>query len=176
MNRITGLLLSTALLAAGPAAAQYFTEWDGDADGLLTEDEWGVGARDAGLYSTWDADADGALTSDEFGVGLFSTFDDNDDGSLSVDEWDEGIDSWYGEQAVNLSFENWDADGDGMLSEAEFAAGFETEGGYNDFATEAGVTDAEAGLNEDQFLGGMFSWLDDDDDASLNEEEANGWF
>lgn len=43
-----------------------------------------------------------------------------EDAVLTVEEWDAAINARFGEQAVNLDVTQWDADGDGVISRAEF--------------------------------------------------------
>ena len=52
------------------------------------------------------------------------------------------------------------------------------EGLYTTFATEIGATDVEANLEEEEFLGGLFDWFDEDEDEELAEAEVGlfeGW-
>lgn len=175
MKRINALLLSTALLTAGPAVAQVIEDWDTSGDGVLSQEEWNTGLSEMGLFSDWDADGNGSLTSDEFAGGLFGRFDDDGDGSLTTAEWDAGIDAWYGENQVDLEYSNWDGDGDGTLSEEEFTSGFEEAGLFESFATSAGIENVEEGIGEEEFSGGLFDWFDADDDGGLIADEA-GWF
>ena len=175
MKRFSALLLTAALASTGPAAAQVVENWDTDGDGVITQDEWNTGLTEMGLFSDWDADGDGSLTSDEFAGGLFDRFDEDGDGALTVSEWDTGIDNFYGEAAVDASFETWNTDGDEVLSEEEFVAGFNEAGLFGDFATAGGIEATEDGINEDEFLGGLFDWFDADDDSGIVADEA-GWF
>lgn len=43
-----------------------------------------------------------------------------EDEELTVDEWDRAIDERFGEEAVNLSAERWDDNGNGVISMEEF--------------------------------------------------------
>lgn len=181
MKKIGALLLSSALLAAGPAAAQGFAEWDADGDGVLAQEEWDAGVASSSLFDNWDADGDGTITATEYESGLFGWFDDDGDGALSVAEWDAGVDAWYGEEAVDFDVAAWDDDGDGTITEAEFSSEFATAGPFEDFTTEAGVetTAVEGGdavgVAEQDFIAGLFDWFDADDDTGIVADEA-GWF
>jgi glucose/arabinose dehydrogenase len=44
-----------------------------------------------------------------------------EDGELSVAEWDAAVDQRFGENAVNLAAPQWDDDGNGVISQEEFA-------------------------------------------------------
>ncbi|MFZ3585298.1 hypothetical protein ACOI1H_24710 [Loktanella sp. DJP18] len=190
MKRFSTLLLSAALLT-GPASAQVVRGWDLDSDGILSQDEWNAGLTELGVLSEWDEDGDGALVSDEFAGGLFERFDEDNSGTLTVGEWDSGIDSFYGEAAVDASFENWNTDGDEVLSEEEFMAQFMEAGLFENYAI-AGGTEVEIGawdadgdsmLSEDEFFegwgstwgdsGSAFNTWDGDADGLLSEDEYN---
>ena len=175
MNRISAFLISTAILAAGPAAAQVIEDWDSNGDGTLSQEEWNAGLSERGVFSEWDADGDGSLTSGEFAGGIFGRFDEDGDGTLTSAEWDAGFDQWYGEQAVDLDYSEWDANGNGELTEEEFTTAFEEEGLFESFGTSAGLENVDDGIGEDEFFGGLFDWFDADDDGGLIADEA-GWF
>lgn len=178
---ISAFLLSTTLLAAGPAAAQTFTEWDADGDAVLTQEEWTAGLGESGIFDNWDADGDGIITAVEYEDGLFDWFDDDEDGALTVAEWDEGVDAWFGEGAVDFEVSAWDDDGDGIITEEEFNDEYTTTGLFEDFTTETAVETTEVeggdavGVAEQDFFAGLFDWFDADDDTGIIADEA-GWF
>ena len=175
MQRVTTFLLASALLAAGPAAAQSIEQWDTDGNGTLSQDEWSSALREQGLFGEFDTDGNGTVSEEEFATGLFGRFDDNGDSALSQEEWDTGFDQWFGEEAVEASWDEWNADGDDTLNQDEFVSSFLGTSLFEDFAEAAGVEDPSAGVGEDDFLFGLFDWFDEDDDDSVSEEEA-GWF
>lgn len=120
-NILTLSIFITLFLAAGPAVAQcgfsdldgngndlieneeynqglfdsdYYSSWDSNEDGVLTEDEWGAGTEtwddysgDVG-FSDWDSNYDNELTEDEFNKGFWNTLDDDDNNTIDQDEWD----------------------------------------------------------------------------------------
>lgn len=65
-----------------------------------------------------------------------------------------------------MSYDTWDADNDGILSQEEFNEGIAETGVYSDWDT-----DATAGLNEEEFYGGAYNVVDQDDDGVLAEQE-----
>lgn len=73
----------------------WFSDWDLNADGSLTENELGAGVRgeafgedfDAAVFSRWDGNDDDRLSDAELRDGLFAWMDANDDGRLDEDEW-----------------------------------------------------------------------------------------
>lgn len=170
MKRLITALAMSSVLAAAPAFAALFDDWDTDDDGFLSEAEFEPGIQSAGWFDEWDENNDERLSEEEFETGLFGLFDDDDDGVLSTSEWDEGIDAWYGENTVDFSFGNWDDDGDGVLSEAEFTEALGATGLYGGLAGYDGeVTQAE-------FDEGLFNWFEDDDDELLSEDEWDPLF
>jgi len=71
-------------------SAGLFERYDTDADGFLSDAEFGLLDNDVGPFSsgesfeTWDTERDGVLAADEFNAGLFDTYDADDD--LGIDE------------------------------------------------------------------------------------------
>ncbi|SFH26567.1 hypothetical protein SAMN04488020_1098 [Palleronia marisminoris] len=158
---------TVAALAGVPAVAQGITDWDTDADGVLRESEFTQGVFDSGVFEEWDTDDDEAVGYSELSSGLYSAWDANDDGELSVDEWDSAVDLWFGEFDVNLSVENWDADGNGIISEGEFAEALEE----TDLLARLGNEDEV--LAEDELASGLFDIADTNDDETVAEEEES---
>lgn len=165
------LQMAAALLAlAGvPAAAQGIDEWDTDGDGMLAEPEFSQGFLDAALFEGWDTDGDLAIGHSELSNGLYAAWDANDDGELSVDEWDGAVDLWFGEVDVNLNVANWDADGNRVIAESEFAEALEETDLLAYFAGEDEV------IREDELASGLFDIADTNEDDLIAEEE-NAFF
>lgn len=86
-----------------PMEAGTFSTWDTDADASLTEDEFNTGLTQENVWTRFDADADDALNQQEF------------DGAFADSEW-----------YVDGLFTEWDADGDGNLTEDEWESGLFT--------------------------------------------------
>lgn len=84
--RLAGASALAALLLATPALADWHTEWDGDGDGALSEEEFNTGFDEGGAYDEWDADDDGMLTEDEFNSGVFGGYDDDESGVIEEPE------------------------------------------------------------------------------------------
>lgn len=109
------LILAAGFALAGSVAlADDLVDYDADADGALSADEYYGYVSDVGIYSDWDADKDGFIEDDEFGLlgldddwtdwdvdrndyldsgemydGLFSAYDENEDGHWDGGEWDD---------------------------------------------------------------------------------------
>ena len=161
------LAATLTALASAPAIAQGIADWDIDGDGVLDESEFTQGVFDSSVYDDWDADDDGAIGYAELSSGLYSAWDASDDGELSIDEWDGAVDLWFGEFDVNLSVENWDADGNGVISEPEFAEALEG----TDLIARLGAENGA--LDEEELASGLFDVADtDDDDVIVDEEDS----
>ncbi len=159
--------ITAFLLATGPAAAQMMQDWDSDASGALSRDEWNTAFNDSTDFSDWDADGDGMVRYDEFDNVLFNRFDADDDDRLIGAEWDYTVDKMYGEEPLNFSLEDYDYDGDQALSRDEFA----DVGLYDDFRERGGLDTSVDGIGEDDFADGMFDWYDANDDDEIGPGE-----
>lgn len=139
MQDWTKMLLGTTVavsLLAAPAIAQEVGAWDGDSDGIISEEEFGTGFGETGVFDEWDANDDEALSQDEFNAGI----GDN------TDEFNER----FGEN----SFSEWDEDGDGALSEDEFEGGVYSTYDADD---SEGIEEPEFGdLGDDMGDGGFW--------------------
>lgn len=97
-------------LAAAPALAQdagSFDDWDTDTNAAIDQTEWNTGWANQGITGSIDTDDDEMVSQTEFedAIGDRETFDQR-----------------YGSTA----FQDWDADGDGMLSSQEMSDGMYT--------------------------------------------------
>jgi hypothetical protein len=107
-----------------------FARLDANSDDQLSADERrahhrGHGRRGGGMHGLRGADAnnDGAITRDEFlarPLAHFERLDGNDDGVISADERPQRRER--GEHGRRGDRTNPDANGDGQISRAEFAA------------------------------------------------------
>lgn len=172
MKRVL-LITTAATFAAGTALAQSMQDWDSDSSGDLSRDEWTTGMNSGTTFTDWDSDTNGSINSDEFASGLFQRFDGDRDGSLTSSEWDEEFDRWYGEQAVDLDFGQWDTDGNEMISQSEFTQQFNSVGLFDQFRTTANLDTTGDSVAQSDFAGGMFDWMDRNGDDRLGEDEIN---
>ena len=134
---IVTMAASTAVMATakqggeGPRGVRgmliNFTDLDLNGDGLITLDE--VREQRDARFAAADADGDGLLSADELTAQsaeraaervakMIAQFDENDDGMLSVTELPKPR---GGQDRAERIFERLDADGDGAITEAEFA-------------------------------------------------------
>lgn len=92
LKKIAGIGAILAALAAGPVMAQGLTDWDGDGDGGLNQNEfnegWGSIYGDGeSAFSTWDEDGDGMLNEDEYNAGVFNGYDRDRNGMIEEPEF-----------------------------------------------------------------------------------------
>ncbi len=167
-TRLTLACVLTAL-AGAPAMAQSLQDWDTDGDGSLGEREFTQGVLDSGMFDAWDTNDDDAVGYFELTSGLYRASDANDDGKLSVAEWDDAADRWLGEFDVNLSVDRWDANGDGVISEAEYAKALDG----TDLLARLGGQDGT--LDEDGLASGLFD-IADTDENDLVADQEDGFF
>lgn len=100
-------------LAATPVLAQGIADWDGDADGLLNEEEFGTGFGEEGVFDDRDADDNMLLDQEEL------AWDGEAEAPWS--DWDADGDELLDEEEFNAgAFDRYDADDDGLIGEAEF--------------------------------------------------------
>lgn len=167
MNRLIFFLALFAALAIGPAHADVdFSEWDANQDEVIDEAEYKGGVENDEIFETWDINDDGILNEDEFGNAFFDMFDMDNDDSLTVAEFDKAVDSFFGEQAVNLSIPRWDGNGDGIISRNEF---FQTAGDAELFSLFNENRDEV--LEPDELEDGLFEAADRNADDELDEDE-----
>lgn len=72
-----------------------WSEWDLDADGELSEDEFQQVAEEKGLYGRIDQNGDAVISDEEARDFYFDLFDRNDDGQVDMSEWEEGRSTWF---------------------------------------------------------------------------------
>lgn len=91
--------LSEEEFVTGFGESEAFDEWDADDDGLVSEFEYATGFKndyDAGAFAAADANADAQLTEDEFGGAVFGQYDEDESGVLEEEEASVfGDDDWF---------------------------------------------------------------------------------
>ncbi|SHI29238.1 hypothetical protein [Wenxinia saemankumensis] len=174
MTTLIRCALCATFAFASPLLAQTTTDWDTDADGSLSRDEWNTGIDQSTAFTDWDADSSGMIESAEYAGGSFDRFDMDGDGTLTTTEWDDGIDRAFGEQGADLDYATWDANSDGTLDRDEFTAGYESQGMFDTMRTDAQFDTTMTGLSQDEFNTSMFDAMDANDDDMLSQDE-NTW-
>lgn len=170
-----------ALLASTPALADFHMDWDGDADGVLSVEEFREGFAARVSLADWDADGDGLLSEDEFGGGIYSRYDLDATDAIEDAEYTRLEGDFIGggvwstaaapdvpdEEAVAVaSLEPWDIDGDGVILRNEFLDGFRDWGTFGEFDV-----DADGGITEGEFADAVFARYDDNLDGIIEEPE-----
>jgi hypothetical protein len=113
----------------------------------------------------------GALSPEEFERGVFGVFAGDDD-VIDEEEFDAGVNRLYGGE-YELGFSDFDADADGVITEAEFNEAYEGDL-YNEFDA-----DADGGLTGQELAIGLYGRFDADGDGVVTAEEYEpyeGWF
>ncbi len=166
------IIAIAAALAAlhTPAAAQDVANWDQDQNGEITRAEFMKGFEEAGLFDSWNRNGDESISELELAEGLYGFWDRNEDGELSVAEWEDGVDLWIGETDVDLATSTWDTDGNGVISQFEFASAFQQTGLVSEF-----TNDEDGVFEEEELAETLFAAADNDDDDLISVDE-DGFF
>ena len=185
MDKFRTMLALLLLLGAAPALAQDDANGvNDDPSGTTVEGGEGVSGlgeqADAGsdesldkwTFGAIDSDGDGALTAEEFGSGLYGIVAGDGEG-LSEDSYVLVIET-YGIDPEMHSFEDADANGDGLITEEdEFVPGVASQV-FSDFDV-----DSDAVLTPDEYAGGMLAGLDIDNSGTVSMaelERSAEWF
>jgi hypothetical protein len=96
-----------------------------------TREKDGYAGYDTADWATWDTDSDEQLNSDEFRnvyneSGYYDQWDTNQDRAVDEGEWEVAMNSFMGpdyEEGEYGSFNEWDADADGVLNDQELGDG-----------------------------------------------------
>lgn len=139
-----------------------FNAWDANADETVTEAEFTAGFTGAGLYNQWDADRNQMLNEDEFHTSVFSLWDADRSGYVEQDEYTTYGNAWN--VGGDLNEFSTVAGDDDLLSEDEFGGAIGQTNLYETW------DEAEAGITEGEYAGGLYdTW--NDEDAGLEEDE-----
>jgi hypothetical protein len=109
---LAGALLGGTVLGQEEAVdASVWNGWDSDLDNMISQEEWNEALGDKKIFASLDANSNGIYDVDEEVTGLPAhdyALDADGGGEVDQDELSVG---W---------FDNYDADGDDMLNQAEF--------------------------------------------------------
>lgn len=154
-SMVLGGMLATAFMFGGNAMAQ---------------ERENVSNTDVDTFQQWDANADERLDKVEYNkqignTGMYQNWQ-NQEGTLTQEDFNRGV------------FNRWDADGDGQLSEDEYASGnsaWSSSYGENFIGWDA---NQDSMLDEDEYMQGMneagvYNDWDADGDGTVNEDEFN---
>jgi Ca2+-binding EF-hand superfamily protein len=114
---ILGAAISALVLSLGSAAhaqdSEWWSDWDTDGDGQLTQEEFSAGYSESDMFSEIDTDQDEMYSEQEvldvgyMSSGAYRAADGDQDGMLTEDELMDAI------------YANWDADDSGTLDSEE---------------------------------------------------------
>lgn len=168
IKKLMGSVAVLAAMAAAPAIAQE-AEWDSDADGMLSAEEFAEGFRARAIFSNWDQDRDGLISEDEFNGGVYNSYDRDNSDSLDEAEYgvvDGGAPGYWNRDATVEAYEAWDIDGDGVILSNEFSDGFREVGLLGEWDV-----DKDGALNEEELTTGVYDHYDEDDTGIIEEPE-----
>lgn len=152
----------TEMAAAGEVDWGTWDEWDADANAELTREEF-----DQGLQANLDLDveSDAEVTADEVSDDFWVLVDADGDDRVAETEFSEGQERFQA-GAEWGTFADFDADGDGHLSRAEY------DEWLNGSAWD-GVWDADDDgvVGRDELAGTFWAWFDLNDDDRVDETE-----
>ncbi|NJW53160.1 DUF7282 domain-containing protein [Salinimicrobium oceani] len=111
------LITKTITVFTDDDSTAVFADFDTNGDGSLDADE--VPATYQNNFTEWDADADGSLSMEEFYNTSFANTDMDDDDGISEEEWNTGFAGMFGNWADD-DFASFDADADGVLDSDEW--------------------------------------------------------
>jgi Ca2+-binding EF-hand superfamily protein len=95
------MLMVVSLPACKVSEEEGYGRWDADANTMIDRNEYTTAWNEAGYYGRWDA---------------------NRDNFLDESEWNAGQNTYMQDMGADQvgAFTDWDADGDGRLTDTEF--------------------------------------------------------
>jgi hypothetical protein len=126
-HHLTAKLAGTAMavmLAASPAIAVEFGDWNTNSDAGLDTSEFRAGFQSSGAFGQWDTDGDGSLSQSEFDAVRSSNqeaFTSRYGNDNPFAEWDANNDEALNEdEFYNSLYSGYDDDDDNVITQAEF--------------------------------------------------------
>ena len=113
----------------------------------------------------FDLDGDGIIDPVELTTALFELWDGDDDGVLSREELVAGLRVWFPDRGV-VKLDEWDADGNGMLSVGEFGQGALSSNLYDAYDA-----NGDGEIETEEVSKYLFSRWDTNDDGYVDREE-----
>ncbi len=103
-------------------AATRFDQWS-RGDSQVDEWDFAKAVEVLGLYDAWDANGDGLVSEEEFEAVVFQIWDADDSGVVERGEWEQAASAWHRSQQPVGGFVDWDPDGDGQIGRDELRSG-----------------------------------------------------
>lgn len=158
------LIAETVFVYPEDSTTAVFRGFDENNDGSLDETE--VPAIYADNFGELDTDGDGNLDENEFFTGTFMNTDEDEDTFIDQEEWNLGFDSTFNRFVEAGDFSAFDTDGDGVLSADEWNAGFGGTAWWDDFDANDDAFVSEAEWDSGLFA----EWDTDDDAMISEDE------
>lgn len=164
MKAVLRILGVGLMLAFGAAIAQDdgaqtdmagpgFSDLDVSGDAQLDQSD----ILNAGIFNAFDTDADGSVSASEFANHVFTRLDTDLSGSLSETEL-SGVSSW----GSDLTMSEFDADGDGEVSQEDFTQLYDVS---------TFDTDADGNVTDVEFADAVITMADTNNDGVISEDE-----
>lgn len=164
MKTVKATLVILSILVSTAGFSQVFGDFDSNSDNVIDRDEF------SGIYSAnfsnWDADMNGDLDDREFYDNTFNRLDADMDGMLGDMEWNEGFDNVYGDYLGTRDMDQFDENGDRMISSEEYYSGFSQSDFYGSYDT-----NSDNSIDADEFNESVFGIWDENGDGSLDNSE-----
>ncbi|MFP4598383.1 MAG: EF-hand domain-containing protein [Persicimonas sp.] len=104
------------------ASASQFHHWS-RGDSQVDEWDFAKAVEVLGLFGAWDTNGDGLVSEDEFEAVVFQIWDEDDSGVIERGEWEQAASDWHRSQQPVGGFVDWDPDGDGQIGRDELRSG-----------------------------------------------------
>ena len=164
MKTLKATFIIVTMLVGTAGFSQVFGDFDSNQDDLIDRDEF------SGIYSSnfpsWDSNMDGTLDDREFYDTTFNRLDADMDGNLGELEWNEGFDNVYGDYLGTRDMDQFDENGDRMISGEEYYNGFSESDFYSSYDS-----NRDSSIDADEFNESVFNNWDENGDGTLDNSE-----
>jgi len=145
-----------------------FDAYDANGDGIIDADEFIAGSMAKGEFQKMDIDNDGKISKAEWiarygSAEGFDKYDLDGDGVIDPDEF-------IATKGIEAQVRMVDKNRDGKISEAEWKARFGSMEGFDKYASDGGVMDADAWMTA-QMVKAKYRMLDTNHDGKISREE-----
>ncbi len=130
LSAVAFALMFFSISSCKVSEEEGYSRWDADSNSMIDSNEFQTAWGEAGYYARWDANRDNFIEESEWNAGRNSYMRDfNEDQLGAFSEWDADGDGRLTEDEFrDGTFRVYDADQDGNLSDAEYTTWW---GGFN---------------------------------------------